>query len=292
MSEPQGKPDAQGSPPRACVIGWPVAHSRSPLIHGYWLETYGLRGRYEKQAVPPEDIPAFLDRFAASGLVGANVTVPHKELAYELVDRREAAAEAVRAVNTLWLDDGQLVGDNTDVYGFLANLDERAPDWDRGNRAAVIGAGGAARAVLKGLIDRGFSEIRLANRTVSKAQGLADAFGPAVKPVAWAERDAMLDGCGLLVNTTSLGMEGAPTLEIDLAALPHDAVVTDIVYVPLKTPLLRQAAEQGLRTVDGLGMLLHQAVPGFARWFGVRPDVTLELRARIVADIEQDKAAS
>ncbi|RIA55179.1 shikimate dehydrogenase [Dichotomicrobium thermohalophilum] len=285
-------PEAQDSGPQACVIGWPVAHSRSPLIHGYWLEKYDLPGRYDKQAVPPEDFPEFLDRFAESGLIGANVTVPHKELAYELVDRREPAAEAVQAVNTIWLDDGQLVGDNTDVYGFLANLDEGAPGWDGGSRAAVIGAGGAARAVLKGLIDRGFSEIRLANRTFAKAQGLAEAFGPAVRAIAWAERDAMLDGCALLVNTTSLGMEGSPALEIDLAALPSDAVVTDIVYVPLQTPLLRAAKARGLRTVDGLGMLLHQAVPGFARWFGVRPEVTPELRARIVADIEQDKAAS
>jgi shikimate dehydrogenase len=285
-------PGPKESCPRACVIGWPVAHSRSPLIHGYWLETYGLSGHYEKQAVPPEDFPAFLDRFAASGLVGANVTVPHKELAYELVDRRESAAEAVRAVNTLWLDDGQLVGDNTDVYGFLANLDERAPGWDGRGRAAVIGAGGAARAVLKGLIDRGFTEIRLANRTLAKAQGLAEAFGPAVQPVAWEGRDAMLEGCALLVNTTSLGMEGGPALEIDLAALPQDAVVTDIVYVPLSTPLLHRAAAHGLRTVDGLGMLLHQAAPGFARWFGVRPDVTPELRARIVADIASGDATS
>ncbi len=285
-------PEAKESGPRACVIGWPVAHSRSPLIHGYWLEQYRLSGHYDKQAVPPEDFPAFLDSFAESGFVGANVTVPHKELAYELVDRREPAADAVRAVNTIWLDDGQLVGDNTDVYGFLANLDEGAPGWDGGSHAAVIGAGGAARAVLKGLIDRGFTGIRLANRTVSKAQGLAEAFGPAVQPVAWAERGAMLDGCALLVNTTSLGMEGSPALDIDLAALPDDAVVTDIVYVPLQTPLLRAAEARGLRTVDGLGMLLHQAVPGFARWFGVRPEVTPELRARIVADIEQDKAAS
>jgi shikimate dehydrogenase len=278
--------------PHACVIGWPVAHSRSPLIHGYWLETYGLPGHYDKQAVPPEDLPAFLDSFAARGFIGANVTVPHKELAHELVDLREPAADAVQAVNTIWLDEGRLVGDNTDVYGFLANLDEGAPGWDAGGSAAVIGAGGAARAVLKGLIDRGFSEIRLANRTFAKAQGLADAFGPAIHPVAWEERNAMLDGCILLVNTTSLGMKGSSALDIDLGALPEDAAVTDIVYVPLRTPLLQAAQARGLRTVDGLGMLLHQAVPGFARWFGARPEVTPELRARIVADIAQDTAAS
>ncbi len=278
--------------PHACVIGWPVAHSRSPLIHGYWLTKYGLPGCYDKQAVPPEELPKFIEHFAASGLVGANVTVPHKELAYELVDRREAAAEAVQAVNTIWIDDGQLVGDNTDVYGFLANLDEGAPGWDAGGRAAVLGAGGAARAVLKGLIDRGFSEIRLANRTFAKARGLADAFGPAVTPVAWEERHQMLDGCALLANTTSLGMAGGHALEIDLAGLQNEAVVTDIVYVPLHTPLLEAARARGLRSVDGLGMLLHQAVPGFARWFGVRPEVTPELRARLVADIEQHESAS
>lgn len=276
----------------ACVIGWPVAHSRSPLIHGYWLETYGLPGRYDKQAVPPEDVPAFLEEFAASGLVGANVTVPHKELAYQLVDRRDVSAEAVQAVNTIWIEDGQLVGANTDVYGFLANLDDGAPGWDAGSRAAVLGAGGAARAVIKGLIDRGFTEIRIANRTKAKAQHLAEAFGDAVKPVAWEGRAAMLSGCALLVNTTSLGMDGAPALDLDLSELPDAAVVTDIVYVPLQTELLRAADARGLRTVDGLGMLLHQAVPGFARWFGTRPEVTPELRARLVADIEQSDSPS
>jgi len=273
--------------PRACVIGWPVAHSRSPLIHGYWLDLYGLAGQYDKQAVSPEDFPEFMRQFSASGLIGANVTVPHKEAAFGLVDRREPAAETIRAVNTVWLDGNETVGDNTDVYGFLANLDDGAPGWDVGGRAAVLGAGGAARAVLKGLLDRGFEDIRLANRTFAKAEGLAAAFGSSVHPVAWEERNAMLEGCALLVNTTSLGMEGAPALEIDLAALPREAVVTDIVYVPLETGLLRDARAQGLRGVDGLGMLLHQAVPGFARWFGVRPEVTPDLRARIISDITQ-----
>jgi shikimate dehydrogenase len=269
------------------VIGWPVAHSRSPLIHGYWLDLYGLAGQYDKQAVSPENFPEFMRQFSASGLIGANVTVPHKEAAFGLVDRREPAADAIRAVNTVWLEDGQTVGDNTDVYGFLANLDDGAPGWDVGGRAAVLGAGGAARAVLKGLLDRGFEDIRLANRTFAKAEGLAAAFGSGVRPIAWEERNAMLEGCALLVNTTSLGMEGAPALEIDLATLPREAVVTDIVYVPLETGLLRDARAQGLRGVDGLGMLLHQAVPGFARWFGVRPEVTPELRARIISDITQ-----
>jgi len=275
---------------RACVIGWPVAHSRSPLIHGYWLDLYGLAGRYDKQAVSPEDFPAFMSRFSASGLAGANVTVPHKEAAFQLVDRREPAAEAIRAVNTIWLEHGQTVGDNTDVYGFLANLDDGAPGWHGGGRVAVLGAGGAARAVLRGLLDRGFDEIRLANRTFAKAEALAAAFGSGVRPVTWEERGAMLEGCTLLVNTTSLGMEAAPALEIDLAALPREAVVTDIVYVPLETALLRDARGRGLRGVDGLGMLLHQAVPGFARWFGVQPEVTPELRARIIADITQGES--
>jgi len=272
------------------VIGWPVAHSRSPMIHGYWLSKYRLAGSYGKQAVKPEDFPGFLERLGPNGFVGANVTVPHKEAAYRHVDVRGASADAVRAVNTVWLEDGRLVGANTDVYGFVANLDEHAPGWDaQAGAAAVLGAGGAARGVLKGLIDRGFSDIRIANRTAEKAETLADAFGSGVRAVPWDDRARMLDGCTLLVNTTSLGMEGAPPLEIDLAALPGHAVVTDIVYVPLQTELLAAAKEKGLRTVDGLGMLLHQAVPGFERWFGVRPEVTPELRARLVTDIEQDR---
>lgn len=270
------------------MVGWPVAHSRSPMIHGYWLEAYGLPGRYDKQAIAPEDVPAFMARFPGSGLAGANITVPHKQAVFRLVARATQAAAAVQAVNTIWLEDGETVGDNTDVYGFLANLDERAPGWDAGGRAAVLGAGGAARAVVKGLIDRGFRELRVANRTLAKAQALAEVFGPAIQPVAWEQRGPVLEGCSLLVNTTLLGMTGAPPLQIDLAALSGDAVVTDIVYVPLETALLRQAQARGLRTVDGLGMLLHQAVPGFERWFGVRPQVTPELRKRIAADIEGD----
>lgn len=283
-------PEGAELEPHACVVGWPVAHSRSPLIHGHWLEVYGLPGRYDKQAVSPDDFPGFMERFAESGLTGANITVPHKEAAFQLAERATAAAAAVQAVNTVWLEDGQLVGDNTDVHGFLANLDEGTSGWDAGGRiAAVLGAGGAARAVLNGLIDRGFNEIRLANRTFAKAQALADAFGSAIHPLAWEDRARMLDGCSLLVNTTSLGMTGAPPLDVDLAALPAEAVVSDIVYVPMETPLLRDARARGLRAVDGLGMLLHQAVPGFERWFGVRPAVTPELRALIVADIEEDR---
>lgn len=282
-------PESAEPEPHACVVGWPVAHSRSPLIHGHWLEAYGLPGNYDKQAVSPEAFPSFMARFPESGLTGANITVPHKEIAFHLVERTTPAAAAVQAVNTLWLEDGQPIGDNTDVYGFLANLDEGAPDWDgSGRMAMVLGAGGAARAVLKGLIDRGFDEIRLANRTFAKAQALTDALGSAIRPVAWEDRAAMLDNCSLLVNTTSLGMTDVPPLKIELTALPDEAVVTDIVYVPLETPLLRDARARGLRAVDGLGMLLHQAVPGFERWFGVRPKVTAELRARIVADIEGD----
>ncbi len=273
--------------PHACVVGWPVAHSRSPLIHGYWLKLYGVPGRYDKQAVSPENLADFLARFSGSELTGANITVPHKEAAFRLVTRTTSAAAAVHAVNTIWLEGGETVGDNTDVHGFLANLDEGAPCWDKPNETAmVLGAGGAARAVLKALIDRGFSKIHLANRTFEKAEALAAIFGPAVWPVAWEERYTALSGCALLVNTTTLGMESAPPLDIDMKALPARAVVTDIVYVPLETPLLRDARSRGLRTVDGLGMLLHQAVPGFERWFGVRPEVTAELRELIVADIE------
>lgn len=279
--------EAGAEGPYAFVVGWPVAHSRSPLIHGHWLKVYGLPGRYDRQAVSPEEFRQFIDGFAESGLTGANITVPHKEAAFRLVSRATPAAAAVQAVNTIWLEDGETVGDNTDVYGFLANLDEHAPGWDSlGGKAMVLGAGGAARAVLKGLLDRGFRVIRVANRTMEKAQALGEAFGPAIRPVPWEQRSATLDGCALLVNTTSLGMVGAPSLDIDLAGLPDDAVVSDIVYVPLQTPLLQAARARGLTIVDGLGMLLHQAVPGFERWFGVRPEVTAELRDLIVADIE------
>ena len=272
---------------RACVIGWPVEHSRSPLIHRYWLKQYGLAGAYEKEAVTPEDLPAFLGGLAARDYAGANVTLPHKEAALRLAAVADEAARTIGAANTLWLDEaGRLNASNTDAYGFMTNLNAVAPDWNEGRRPVmVLGAGGAGRAVLHGLLAEGASRILLANRTSGRAQELADAFGPAVTVVDWRERDRALLGCGLLVNATSLGMTGKEALDLDLALLPSDAAVADLVYSPLETRLLAAARGRDNRAVDGLGMLLHQAVPGFERWFGVHPEVTDELRAHVAASL-------
>ena len=272
---------------RACVIGWPVAHSRSPVIHRYWLKLYGLDGAYEQEAVRPEEIEDFLHSLGQRGYEGANVTLPHKEAALAAADRPDAAATAIGAANTLWLDDkGLLHASNTDAYGFMTHLSAEAPDWNKGKRPVmVLGAGGAARAILHGLLDAGASKILLANRTEDRAKALAQSFGSRVSLVPWGDRNRALAGCGLLVNATSLGMTGKPPLDLDLSALPLDATVADIVYSPLQTPLLAAAKARGNRTVDGLGMLLHQAVPGFERWFGVRPEVTPELRAYVAAHL-------
>ncbi len=271
---------------KACVIGWPIKHSRSPLIHGHWLKTYGIEGDYAREAVQPEHFPQYLKSLASFGYCGANITVPHKEAAFEAVDKRDAAADAVGAVNTVWLENGSLCATNTDIHGFLANLDESAPGWDGGKGVAVVlGAGGAARAIIRGLMDRGFHTIRLINRTRSRAQDLAARFGSSVVVGNWEGRAQALADCEVLVNTTALGMTGQPPLDLDLRQLPSSAVVNDIVYSPLDTALLRDASEMGARAVDGLGMLLHQAAPGFERWFGIRPAVTPALRALIVADL-------
>lgn len=272
----------------ACVIGWPVAHSRSPVIHRYWLKLYGLEGAYEQEAVRPEEIAEFLKTLGSHGYAGANVTLPHKEAALAAADRADQAATTIGAANTLWLDaKGLLHASNTDAYGFMTHLAQEAPDWNKGKRPVmVLGAGGAARAILQGLIEAGASKILLANRTGDRAKVLAQSFGPRVSVVPWEDRSKALAGCGLLVNTTSLGMTGKPPLDINLSALPLDAIVADIVYSPLETPLLAAAVGRGNRTVDGLGMLLHQAVPGFERWFGVRPEVTPALRAHVAAHLE------
>jgi shikimate dehydrogenase len=272
---------------RACVIGWPVEHSRSPLIHRYWLREYGIDGAYEKEAVEPKDLARFLSALKNLGYVGANVTLPHKEAALRLAAVADEAARAIGAANTLWLDEaGRLNASNTDAYGFMTNLNAEAPDWNERRRpVTVLGAGGASRAILHGLLAEGVRRILLANRTTGRAEALANAFGPAVTLVDWRERERALSGCGLLVNATSLGLTGKEPLDLDLASLPTDAVVADLVYSPLETGLLAAARERGNRTVDGLGMLLHQAVPGFARWFGVRPEVTPELRAHVAASL-------
>lgn len=270
----------------AAIIGHPVAHSRSPLIHNYWLKQLGIDGEYGRRDVPPAEIDLFLANFRASGLVGANVTVPHKEAAFRAAEELDPVAAALGAVNTLWLADGRLHGANTDVYGFLGNLDAAEPEWARSlDEALVLGAGGASRAIIHGLLERGIERVAVVNRTLSRAEALRDQFGSRVHPVEWRDLPARLVGKRLLVNTTSLGMKGQPPLDIDLSTLSPDALVTDAVYVPLETPLLRAAKALGLATVDGLGMLLHQAVPSFERWFGVRPEVTPELRALAIADL-------
>lgn len=272
---------------RACVIGWPVEHSRSPIIHRYWLAQYGIDGAYDKEAVAPEALADFLSSLRQRGYAGANVTLPHKEAALAAARSADEAAVTIGAANTLWLDpDGALHASNTDAYGFMTNLDAEAPQWnERLGAVMVLGAGGAARAILFGLIEAGATKVLLANRTRPRAEALAAAFGPRVEVVDWEKRSEALSACGLLVNTTSLGMTGQAPLTIDLSALPTNAVVADIVYNPLETPLLAAARARGLAAVDGLGMLLHQAVPGFERWFGVRPAVTPELKAHVVATL-------
>ena len=271
---------------RAGVCGWPVAHSRSPLIHEYWLRTLGIEGAYERFAVPPGAFAAFAASIGRDGLVGANVTVPHKEAAFAACDRLAGDAQGSGAVNTLWRENGALCGDNTDVLGFLANLDAGAPDWRRtAETAVVVGAGGAARAIVHALLSRGVERVAIVNRTAERAEALAARFGRRTTAASWRELPKWLKRADLLVNATTLGMAGQGVLEIDLAPMKKTAVVTDIVYIPLATPLIEAARRRGLRAVEGLGMLLHQAAPGFERWFGVRPTVTSELRALVEADI-------
>lgn len=275
--------------PAACVVGWPVAHSRSPLIHGHWLRSLGLPGSYGKAAVPPGELAAFVAAMPACGLVGANVTIPHKAEAAALCVELTPAARRLGVVNTLWFADGVMHGDTTDGRGFTGALDAEAPGWDgRRDRALVIGAGGAARAIVDALRERGFAEVHVANRTLARAEALTAALGGT--PAALGDVPALLRGCDLLVNTTAAGMAGQASLALDLSGLPPHAVVDDIVYVPEVTPLLAAARARGLRTVGGLGMLLHQAVPGFARWFGTTPAVTPALREIVEADIAASSA--
>jgi len=268
----------------ACLIGWPAAHSRSPLIHHYWLRTLGIEGGYNIEAVPPEGFAEFVLHLSAHGFVGANVTIPHKERALELT-MPDARARAVGAANTLWYEGGELRSTNTDIEGFINNLDACAPGWDAGADALVLGACGVARAVVFGLLERGIKRVHLANRTIARSRALADQYGASVVPAAWETIGDLLPRAGLLVNATSLGMHGQPALELDVGLLPSHAVVADLVYVPLETPLLSAARARGLKTADGLGMLLQQAVRGFELWFGQRPEVTPELRALVEADL-------
>jgi shikimate dehydrogenase len=271
---------------RCFVIGHPIAHSRSPLIHGSWIAEHGLDGSYERIDVAPAELPAFIDRVRAGAFAGGNVTVPHKEAALKLIDVPSETAKAMGAVNTIWREGGKLHGDNTDAAGFLAHLDASAPGWDRSVRTVLIlGAGGAARAIGYGLKGRGLARIILVNRSPARAAELAATLGAPVEAAAWEERSKLVAAADLIVNTTALGMKGQPPLDLDLAELRPGTIVDDIVYVPLRTPLLDEAERLGGVPVDGLGMLLHQAVPGFTRWFGVKPAVTPALRTRLEADI-------
>ena len=269
----------------AGVMGWPVAHTRSPAIHNHWITKYGLKGAYVQLPVQPERLEAAIRGLAALGFAGCNVTVPHKESAMRFMDELHPAARRVAAINTIVVQpDGRLLGMNNDGAGYIQSLRDADATW-RGDAgpALVLGAGGAARAIVVALLDEGAPELHITNRTLERAQALADDFGDRVKVVPWAERNEAMAGVSLLVNTTSLGMHGQAPLDVALDALPLEAMVSDAVYIPLETPLLAQARMRGHRTVNGLGMLLNQARPAFQSWFGVLPDVTPELRAAVQA---------
>ena len=269
----------------AGVLGWPVTHSRSPRLHGYWLDRHGIDGAYVPLPVAPDDLVDGVRALPRLGFLGANVTVPHKQAVLGACDRLDDHARRLGAVNTLLFDGHSVEGRNTDGVGFLNNLRQGAPNWDpTAGPAVVLGAGGAARAVVVALTDAGVPEVRIANRTRDKADALADDLGGPITAVDWQAREHALAGANLLVNTTSLGMMGHGPLEIDLGALPASALVNDIVYQPLETDLLARARAGGHPVVDGIGMLLHQAVPGFEAWFGVRPEVTEALRDFVLQD--------
>ncbi|MBT3305140.1 MAG: shikimate dehydrogenase [Alphaproteobacteria bacterium] len=280
------------TPPKtlqAGVIGWPVNHSLSPRLHGFWLSEYGIDGSYEALAVEPEQCAEFLAGLSDQGFAGVNVTVPHKQAAAVAADVLDDNARRLGAVNTIVVQpDGALHGSNTDGFGFLENLTNGAPGWTPSDGPAVVlGAGGAARAVVAALLDAGVAEVRLANRTRERADALVGEIGGNISVAAWEKRSAVLEGAALLVNTTTLGMTGKPPLDLDLGPLPVGAVVNDIVYAPLMTPLLQAAMAHGNEVVDGIGMLLHQARPGFRAWFGVEPAVTDDLRTHVLAAVGQ-----
>ncbi|SMO72422.1 shikimate dehydrogenase [Paracoccus laeviglucosivorans] len=279
------QPQASRHVPIAGVIGWPIAHSRSPILHGHWLKRYGIAGHYIPVPVAPEDLAEVLRAMPRMGFVGANVTIPHKESVLALADVVTDRAALIGAANTLiFRPDGKIHADNTDGYGFIANIRQHQPDWvpDLGP-AAVIGAGGAARAVVASLLESGVTELRITNRTRIRAEQIRSEFGAKVVVYDWAEAGNMLDGAMTVVNATSMGMEGKPALRIPLDALAPGTLATDLVYTPLMTPFLEEAQARGCHIVDGLGMLLHQAAPGFERWFGRRPEVDDELRRAVLA---------
>ncbi len=279
----------------AFVVGFPISHSRSPLIHNFWLQKYGMEGKYSAKSIEPDKISSFLKAFETEGFCGGNVTLPYKENAFKQCDVVSDAARKTKAVNTIWLDGGKRFGDNTDIEGFLANLDAAAPGWSKNcEHAAIIGAGGAARAVIAALASRGVPEITIVNRSLERVLDLAEEISDwgfrKIQPRRLETGHMSFDAAKLLVNTTSLGMVGQPPLEISLERLAADFIVYDIVYAPLETELLRAARSRGLRIVGGLGMLLHQAAPAFEKWFGVRPEVTPELRALVEQDLLRPKS--
>jgi shikimate dehydrogenase len=270
----------------AGVIGWPVSHSLSPAVHGFWIRELAVDGAYVPLAVRPEDFSMAVGALSRMGFRGANVTVPHKEKAFEISHDRDDAALATGAVNTLVFDGERIVGRNTDASGYLASLDDEGVGSLSGMHAVVIGAGGAARAICFALLSRGVQQISVVNRTAERSQLLATFFGKRVRSVEWRTLQELAGSVDLLVNATSLGMVGQAALEIDITSLRPGAVVSDIVYRPLETQLLRDAKKIGLKVVPGLGMLLHQARPGFSAWFGVEPKVTAELRQHLVSILE------
>lgn len=276
---------------KAFVTGWPIAHSKSPLLHQYWLNEYGIKGSYEALPVEPQNFKSFLLALPDSGFAGGNVTIPYKEEAFELVQSKDQTAEILGAVNTLWVEDDKVRAGNTDAYGFTNNMDEYAPGWREKENAVVLGAGGASRAVIHAILEAGFKEVHIVNRTLERAKTLADRFGGRCFSHGWHGLGELSGQCRVLVNTTSLGMNRDEEVILpELAGFSEDTIISDIVYTPLQTPLLRLAHARGLKTVDGLGMLLHQAAPGFEKWFGTRPAVSRELRNHILSSMGLDRS--
>lgn len=282
---------------KAFVCGWPIKHSRSPLIHSHWLKELELEGSYEKISVTSEDFAQFLNSLKENGFAGGNITIPHKEHALELVDDLDDAAKKIGAINTIWFEGDRLIGSNTDWIGFASNLDQYVQGWDNKEKikkpALVLGAGGAARGIVYALLQRGFQKILIANRTYEKSIKLAEDFGPKLKAIPMGDLENIPSDLSLLINTTSLGMSGhqsiSPTIVEMISNLGLETIVTDIVYIPLKTEFLKCAEDRGLSVVDGLGMLLHQAAPGFEKWFKKFPTVSQELRNLVIADMEKSE---
>ncbi|MDE2383638.1 MAG: shikimate dehydrogenase [Alphaproteobacteria bacterium] len=274
---------------KACVIGFPISHSRSPLIHNYWLKRLGIAGLYEKREVRPEQLAHFLSHLREEGYEGCNVTIPHKEAALRLIPNLDAVVRKTGSLNTVYFDGGKLSATSTDGEGFYQNLLSAYPRFDaKAQKAIILGAGGSARAIIERLLRAGMAEIAIVNRTVARAEELAGLFGPAVRSVDPDHFDSESKTATLLVNTTSQGMAGQPGPDVELSSLPSSAIVADIVYVPLKTELLRRAEARGLATLGGLGMLLHQAVVGFEKWFGQKPAVTEELYRLVARDVDPE----